>query len=150
VRPQTTRAGRCAKDAHRHLILSLEDNNYMESIRGSRRRKIHLTLLIGILAFFYLIMNVDWHSNYSEVIILVYKVFMFILLVSTAIYCWSFATRVVNSRQYPPPGADMPFTIKIVKGKYALAQGYSTYALVMLILIYVLYKYGPDIYNTLS
>ena len=63
-----------------------------------------------------------------------------------ALYSYRFGSKVHISQQYPPPGAEMPFTTKIVKGKQALLQAYASYCMSLIIMLFSILNLGYEIY----
>lgn len=121
----------------------------MEYIQGSIKRKVQVAILICALVLYSLVINIDWFTQLGRSVVLISNIFMFVLLLYTALYSWKFAVNVYKSQQYPPPDAEMPFTIKIVKGSKAKVQAYSSFSIAILLIIFSFYKYGFGIYNNL-
>ena len=119
----------------------------MEVFKGTIKRKCQAALFVLAPMFMYFILNTYYMAENSKSAILVYELFMLGYLLGAAIFCYTFAVRVHKSRQYPPPGAEMPFTTKAQTGKFALMQAYSLYFLAIILPIYGLYNYGLHILN---
>ena len=69
--------------------------------------------------------------------------------VTAALYSYRFGRKVHISQQYPPPGAEMPFTTKIVKGKQALIQAYASYCISLIIMSFSILNLGYEVYFSL-
>jgi uncharacterized membrane protein YesL len=114
----------------------------MELSVGTHKRKVQAAIFAFTPIILYFILNRYWSPVDGESAIIAYKLFMFVYVLCTAIFCCSFAVRVHRSKQYPPPGAKMPFTAKIQKGKQALMQAYSLLFIALLLVIFGVNNYG--------
>jgi hypothetical protein len=115
--------------------------------KGTTKRKGQAALFVLAPMFMYLILNRYWMAEDGKSAILIYELFMLGYLLGAAIFCFRFAVRVHRSKQYPLPGAEMPFTTKAQTGKPALMQAYALFFLAILLPLYGLYKYGLNILN---
>lgn len=71
---------------------------------------------------------------------------LFFIYLYAAREAYLFGKRIIVSQQYPPPGAEMPFTMKISKGKKALRQGKASYITAGILVFTGLLKLGGSIY----
>ncbi|MDZ4261387.1 MAG: hypothetical protein U1B30_03530, partial [Pseudomonadota bacterium] len=52
-----------------------------------------------------------------------------------AFFVFRLAKRVKQSEQFPPPGSNIPFSMKVKKGKSAVRQAYACYIGAVMIII---------------
>ena len=135
------------------------DNEYMP---GTTQGKIKLFLFLLFLLGVYLVISYTWQTYLPEPKVLddsIYKyaedvanagvytsIFMLCLYLFAANASYKFGKRIKQNQQYPPPNAQMPFKMKIVRGKQALKQGTAAYAMSVLLVILGVYKLGFSLY----
>ena len=134
------------------------DNEYMP---GTTQGKIKFLSFLLFLLSIYLLISYAWHTYLPEPKELddsIYKyaedvadakiytsLFMLFIYIFGARVCYKFGKRVKQSQQYPP-NAQLPFKMKIVRGKQAIKQAYAAYATSALLVIFGLYKLGFSLY----
>ena len=142
------------------------DNTY---IAGSRKGKIRLLALIAALFFLYLLYKYAWSvyvptingsdatehqlKEYAKTVSIFSTIStgMELLIFLYAAYTsFKFGKLVQLNVQYPPPGAHMPFTTKVVRGNKAINQAHAFYALSVMIIAYSVLRIGVSIYVVLN
>jgi hypothetical protein len=138
----------------------------IEYFNGTTKRKMQLLLCILIAIGGYILINSVWLSDLYNIDtssltiaeqkehldnILNSGIYISSLLlpiyIYAAIYCFKFGRRISSSQQYPPPGAEMPFATKIVRGKKALFQAYGFYVISIILVLKSFAVLGFSIYN---
>jgi hypothetical protein len=138
------------------------NNTYIE---GSRKGKIRLLVLITALIFLYFLHKYAWSvyvpiingsdatefqlKEYAKTVSIFSTIstgMEFLIFLYAAYFSYKFGKLVQLNMQYPPPGALMPFTTKIVRGNKAINQARAFYALSVLIIAYGVLKVGVSIY----
>ncbi len=128
----------------------MSDEIFESTIKG----KVKFYGFIFLLLAFYALLQSDWlakvlytdTSSYSteELIQHIYEQLNRPIIFSSvsllvhfviAFFVFQSAKRVKQSEQFPPPGANIPFSMKIKKGKSALRQAYGAYIGAVMIII---------------
>lgn len=134
----------------------------IEYTPGTTQGKIKVFLFLLFLLSIYLLISYAWHTFLPEPKDLddsIYKyaedvadanvytsIFMLCLYLYAANVCYRFGKRIKQNEQYPPPNAQMPFKMRIVRGKQAIKQAYAAYATSFLLVIFGVYKLGFSLY----
>ena len=65
--------------------------------------------------------SINSSNRYSQIIIL-FGFINFCVYLYGAFFLNKYSKRIIEHSQYPPPGSNIPFTIKLLRGKKALKQ----------------------------
>lgn len=120
----------------------MEEKIYKSTVKG----KVKFYSLIIILLSLAILMESNWFDQLisidtngytieqskphiikrTNILIFLGSVFLLINF-GLAILLYRFGRKIHRTQQFPPPGVDIPFSMKIKQGKKALRQAYATY-----------------------
>ena len=133
-------------------------------MQGTTKGKIKFFLFLVGALFLYLALQFIWEiyfpaptENTAEVVkqyshnvanaVVLLSVFMFFIYLYFSISLYKYGKRIKVSDQYPPPGADIPFKKRIVRGDKALKQSRALFFGSGLLIVIGLSKIGVSIYS---
>jgi hypothetical protein len=135
-------------------------------IEGTYRRKVQFYILVLLLIVLVIISQSDWYaqlfvvdtSNFTDEQLnlyiieqsnnsIIYSILFLIFNLGMGILCYQFGRRIHISKQFPPPGSEYPFSMKVNKGKKAQLQAYASYLAAVLFVANGLIILGFSIYS---
>lgn len=143
------------------MVFDMENEIYKSSKRG----KIRFYALVMLAILILLVVDSSWFSSLFMVDIsnikpeelalraiekaynaVLYNSIALILYFILSYLVFSFGLRTKRSGQFPPPNSEIPFSMKIKRGRKAIIQAYALYACATLILVNGLFKLWGSLY----